>query len=124
MPELPFRGAHVDLGAGFGWTAAGIVNAEAKRLFSLASCNGCHTANTSTHFLHIEPRAVGAQAELSDFLTGQNMPRNIDGAMRTFHDLLDRQMKLDATAGMSCVKKFDFALEEIFFEPLVPAFAH
>jgi hypothetical protein len=122
--KSPFRGAHVDLGAGFGWHAAGIVNPEAKRLFSLASCNGCHTQNTQTPFLHIEPRVLGAEAALSDFLTGQNMPKNIDGAMRTFHDLLDRQMKLDATAGMSCQFKTDFALEEIFFEPLAPAFAH
>ncbi len=120
----PFRGAHVDVGAGFGWNAAGIVNPEAKRLFSLASCNGCHTANTGTQFLHIEPRVLGAQAVLSDFLTGENMPKNIDGAMRTFHDLLDRQMKLDATASMSCTFKYDFAVEEIFFQPLVPAFVH
>ncbi len=120
----PFRGAHVDLGAGFGWHAAGIANPEAKRLFSLASCNGCHTANTGTNFLHIEPRVLGAQAVLSDFLTGENMPKNIDGAMRTFHDLLDRQMKLDATASMSCAFKYDFAVEEIFFQPLVPALVH
>jgi hypothetical protein len=120
----PFRGGHVDPGAGFSWSAAGIVNPQARRLFSFATCNGCHTAETETPFLHIEPRAMGTQAVLSDFLTGQNMPKTIDGAPRTFHELLDRQMKLDATASMSCRLKGDFAVEEIFFEPLPPAFAH
>ena len=123
-PGSPFRGGHVDLGAGFAWWASGIANPEAQHQFSLASCNGCHTASTGTRFLHIKPRALGTESKLSDFLTGQNMPKGIDGVQRTFHDLLDRQAKLEATASMSCLKRIDFPLEEIFFEPMKPAFAH
>lgn len=40
------------------------------------------------------------------------------GVMRAFRDLLDRQMTLDATANLTCLRKGDFALKEIFFEPL------
>jgi hypothetical protein len=122
--RTPFRGGHVDVGAGFTFGHAGVVVPEAEHRFSLATCSGCHTRDTATGFLHIEPRDLGAESQLSDFLTGLNMPKTIDGVMRTFHDLQDRQQKLDATASMSCLKKIDFPLEEIFFEPLVPAFAH
>ena len=120
----PFRGGHVDVGAGMSWSAPGITNPEAQHLFSLATCSGCHTFSTSTGFLHIKPRALGAEAQLSDFLTGKNMPQDADGVPRTFHELLDRQARLEATAGMSCLKPIDFPVEEIFTEPLKPAFVH
>ena len=42
----------------------------------------------------------------------------------TFHELLDRQMKLDATANMTCGAVGDFALEEMFMPHLPPAFVH
>ncbi|WP_140631695.1 choice-of-anchor X domain-containing protein [Methylibium rhizosphaerae] len=120
----PFRGGHIDPGAGFIWSPPGVTNPEARHMFSLATCSGCHTGSTDTGFLHIKPRMLGAEAKLSDFLTGNNMPKNIDGVQRTFHDLLDRQARLEATAGMSCLKPIDFPIEEIFLEPLKPAFAH
>jgi hypothetical protein len=122
----PFRAGFIEPGAGFAWDAAGIADLEARHRFSLATCNGCHTAETATAFLHIEPRASGSASQLSDFLTGANMPKTdpVSHVPRTFHDLLDRAQKLDLTANMSCFKTFDFPLEEIFFEPLPPAFAH
>ena len=122
--DSPFRGGHVDPGSGFSFGHAGVLNPEARHRFSLATCSGCHTRDTRTSFLHIEPRVLGAESQLSDFLTGRDMPKIIDGVMRNFHDLLDRQQKLDATANMSCVQVKDFALEEIFFEVRKPSFAH
>ena len=116
----PFRGAVADPGAGRIWNAAGIVNLEARRKFSLAACDACHTTETGTSFLHIRPRAVGAESQLSNFLTGNGMPMStpVSGEMRTYHDLLSRQAKLDATANMSCSFRTDLAIEELFVETL------
>jgi hypothetical protein len=125
-PGSPFRGGHIEPGAGFPWDAAGIIDLNARHLFGLATCNGCHTTETGTTFVHIEPRIYGAESALSDFLTGAGMPKSdpVSGVPRTFHDLLDRQMKLDLTAHMICLKAGDFAPGELFFKPLVPMFAH
>ena len=55
------------------------------------------------------------------FLTGAGMPVNdpVSGMPHTFHDLLDRQEKLDLAANMSCKVHVDFPLEELFFERVV-----
>lgn len=120
-----FLGGHIEPGAGFAWNP-GSVDLEARHEFAKATCNGCHTVETSTHFTHISTRAAGETVELSDFLTGADMPKTdpVSGVSRTFHELLDRQQKLDATANMSCLKKADFPLEEIFHEFMPPGFAH
>jgi hypothetical protein len=131
--EVPFvlptgehmRGAQSQPGAGFAWDP-GMVNLEARHQFSKATCSGCHVAETGTHFVHISPRAAGVESELSDFITGNNMPKSdpVSGVSRTFHELLDRAQRLDATAHMSCVNKIDFAVEELFLEPIPRAFVH
>jgi len=122
----PFRGAVADPGAGRIWNATGIVNLEARRKFSLAACDACHTTETGTQFLHIKPRAIGATSQLSHFLTGVGMPMStpVSGEMRTYNDLLARQAKLDATANMSCSVKTDIALEELFIDTLGPFVSH
>jgi hypothetical protein len=122
----PFRGGQAEPGAGTAWTTAGILNTEARQKFSIATCNGCHTLETDTRFLHIAPRATGAESQLSDFLTGAGMPKTdpVSGVPRSFNELLDRQMKLDATASMTCFKVAELAPHELFFVPLPPAFAH
>lgn len=125
-PSTPFRAGAIQPGAGLGWNATGIANLEARHLFSLATCNSCHTAETSTQFVHIAPRAAGSPAALSDFLTGLNQPKQdpVTKGPRTFHDLLDRAMKLDAAANMVCGPRGFLALEEIFPRFLPPAFVH
>jgi hypothetical protein len=112
-------------GAGFAWNPGGISNLESRHVFSLATCNGCHTRETSTDFVHIAPRAAGSPAALSDFLTGLNQPTfdPVSGVARTFHDLLDRQMKLDAAASMVC-RRSDFPLDDIFSRSTRSAFVH
>jgi len=121
-----FRGGAIDPGAGFAWNPAGVVNLDARHEFSKATCNGCHTSETGTDFVHISTRAPGTVSQLSDFLTGLNMPKSdpVSTVDRTFHELLDRQQKLDATANMSCLKATDFAVEEVLHEFMPPVFAH
>jgi hypothetical protein len=122
----PFKGGSLVQSAGIAWDAVGIVSLEARHRFSVATCNACHKRETSTPFVHIAPRNRGAVAALSDFLTGAGMPvaDPVSGVPRHFHDLLDRQMKLDATANLSCQNKHDLALQDLFVMPQPAAFPH
>ncbi|MEZ5302564.1 MAG: hypothetical protein R3F11_18300 [Verrucomicrobiales bacterium] len=55
--------------AGFFWDAPRIQEREARRIFSLNTCNGCHGAETAAAGgFHIFPRRAGEEARLSDFL--------------------------------------------------------
>ena len=57
------------------WNAPGIADPfETRHKFALASCNGCHFAETATQFVHVLPRGQHLPAALSDYLTGENMP--------------------------------------------------
>lgn len=124
-PGSPFRGATADRTSA-PWNAPGIVNMEARRLFSLNTCNGCHISETKTDFLHVRPRAIGAASQLSDFLTGAGMPITtpVTGELRTYHDLLDRAQRLDMTANMSCRGPRDLALEDLFLRTRGPFRSH
>lgn len=42
-----------------------------RHKFSLNTCNGCHTAETGTHFAHIMSRRWDEEAQLSGFMTGE-----------------------------------------------------
>lgn len=74
------------------WNAPNIRNPEARHLFALQTCNGCHTDETGTVFLHVAPRAQGEAAFLSGFLTGTSVPDPITGTPRTFNDLERRKI--------------------------------
>jgi len=54
----------------FHWDTIGShVSRDARRLFSLSTCNGCHAGETGCQTgLHVQPRAAGEEAKLSDFL--------------------------------------------------------
>jgi hypothetical protein len=57
------------------WNADGLEDPfEVRHLFALQSCNGCHFAETATQFVHVLPRAQHVPADLSNYLTGENMP--------------------------------------------------
>jgi hypothetical protein len=95
----PFRGGSSlnSLGA---WIAPGIVDPEARHLFSLNTCNGCHGASeTGTEFLHVGPRAEGSMAGLSGFLQGIALADAVTGELRTFNDLQRRKADLE---GLVC----------------------
>jgi hypothetical protein len=129
--DQPFLGGAIDPGAGFAWLGspaliATLINPAARHEFAKATCNGCHTIETGTSFVHVASREPGEESELSDFLTGADMPKTdpVTDDPHTFHELLDRQMKLDVTANMTCGAVGDFAVEEIFMPHLPSAFVH
>lgn len=79
-------------------TTRGIRNPEARRLFSLNTCNGCHgSQETGTVFLHVSPRSKGEESKLSGFLTGITVPdpdhdsaSGMERKTKTYNDLLER----------------------------------
>jgi hypothetical protein len=76
------------------WTAPGIKNNDARQLFSLNTCNGCHGPETGTGFLQIAPRFPGQVSQLSGFLTGITVSDPVSGVPRTFADLQARKQDL------------------------------
>jgi hypothetical protein len=102
----PFQGA-ASINALTAWNAPGIVDGEARHLFSLNTCNGCHgAAETGTEFLHVFPRPSGVPAALSGFLLGLAVPDPVDGELRTFNDLGRRKADLE---GLVCTCRGDAA---------------
>lgn len=77
------------------WSASGINSNEARHLFALNTCNGCHRDETGTDFLHISfssehslPYSMGVEAVLSDYLTGTQITDPVDGVTtRDFAEL-------------------------------------
>jgi hypothetical protein len=85
---------------------------DARHLFSIATCSGCHAAETfpkfkpddleknqrPPHFTHVRPRQAGVEAKLSDFLMGEgenfdndfDLPDPVSGTNRYFGDLARR----------------------------------
>jgi hypothetical protein len=78
------------------WGAFGITNPEARHKFSLNTCNGCHGGETSTGFLHVNPRFGGGEARLSGFLTGTTVFDPETGQQRRLADLARRKADLEA----------------------------
>jgi hypothetical protein len=112
-----------------GVTTAGpafINNADARQIFSLNTCSGCHGGETQTAFTMINPVPFGTQATLSGFLTGtpgiaENgvMPVDLDGpngimsvpdpagrpsssSLRSYNDLQRRADDLEVFISSSC----------------------
>ncbi|HEX9508178.1 MAG TPA: hypothetical protein VF947_07205, partial [Myxococcales bacterium] len=64
------------------------------------TCNGCHSSETGTRFVHVFPRRDHEVAELSDFLTGENMPTfDPFDQPRTFNELQRRADLLQQLLG-------------------------
>ncbi|HLM75436.1 MAG TPA: hypothetical protein VK459_22140 [Polyangiaceae bacterium] len=72
------------------WSAPGIIDSEARFGFALMTCNGCHTAETDTTFLHVKNRAAGVESGLSAFLTGTSVLDPVSGVERELNDLARR----------------------------------
>jgi len=114
----PFLGGDAPMPtAQFFWDGpqpTGAIPGEVRHKFSLNTCNGCHAGETGTPFTHVFPRAFGQEARLSDFLTGQNMPK-LDPAdqvtERFFTDLKRREDDL-----LRLIKEPCFF--QLFHEPL------
>ncbi|MEI6084803.1 MAG: hypothetical protein WCS70_10920 [Verrucomicrobiota bacterium] len=78
------------------WSAAGIINNDARHAFGLNTCGGCHRTETGAGFLQVGfPATNGAPAALAGFLTGITVPDPLDPATpRTFNDLERRRQDL------------------------------
>ncbi|MEW6057442.1 MAG: hypothetical protein AB1540_12590 [Bdellovibrionota bacterium] len=59
---------------------------KVRKVFALNTCNGCHSSETNTSFLHIAPRSAETSARLSQFMVS-DVGRRVD-AMRAI--LCDR----------------------------------
>ena len=67
---------------------------EARHLFSMATCSGCHGRETNTGFLHIKANNSGA-ADLSPFLSGPHSVTDpVTGTVRQFDEMARRQEDL------------------------------
>ena len=104
----PFLGAKSDVVSGF-WNAPGLTSppmtqdpAEVRRKFSLSTCNACHSAETNTGFTHVSPRAAGAPAQLSGFLTGIDVTVPVSGNLHRYEDLVEREKAMSDILTNSC----------------------
>lgn len=98
------------------WNAPGLnlalpAHNNARFQVSLAACNGCHRAESGTHFVHIDPSnsipaSTGAlPAALSGFLTGITWNDPANGTpVREFDDLARREIDIQQVAGLSCLR--------------------
>ncbi|HKR02806.1 MAG TPA: choice-of-anchor X domain-containing protein [Pyrinomonadaceae bacterium] len=90
------------------WNAAGILNLNARHIFSLNTCNGCHAGETATRFLHVDPQV--SPAGLSGFLTGETIPDVVQGpvVMHNFNDLARRAVDLSTLVNSPCFFQLGF----------------
>jgi hypothetical protein len=99
-------------------------NDDARHVFSLNTCSGCHGGETQTKFTHINPVGFGSTATLSGFLTGievrdaANRPFGRP-AVRNFNDLARRNMDLANLLDNICIKRPFFELaHKLTFKPI------
>lgn len=90
-----------------------IVDDEARHIFSLNTCSGCHGGETETIFTHIEPSGFGVEAGLSGFLKGITVvdPANRPSGSptpRTFNDLARREADLADLLSSTCLVSTPF----------------
>lgn len=68
------------------WKVPGVSEKD-RHAFAMSTCNGCHSSETKTHFLQIQPRSEGQRAELSPFLRStKEKPHTVDGHTFTVQD--------------------------------------
>lgn len=92
------------------FAAPGILNNEARHIFSLNTCVACHTDETGTNFFQAGPRSLGQPTFLSGFLTGITVIDPVDpNKKRTFNDLKRRVEDLEKLLASKCI---DLAAEK------------
>jgi hypothetical protein len=132
-PRLSDRGKDFPLLAGratipegepdFHWETQPRIAREARRLFSMGTCNGCHAGETGCpDGLHVHPRDSGLAAKLSSFLrTDGQANRFQDPGLKTSYvrqrEMEDRAAILAALLEPKESKRLD-ALEDILRERL------
>ena len=93
------------------WNAPGLTTppltnpAEARRKFSLSTCNACHGGETNAFFTHIGnvgTRTPGSPAALSGFLTGIDVTVPVTGGIHHYADLAEREVAMSNILSNSC----------------------
>jgi hypothetical protein len=79
-------------------------NNEARHIFSLNTCSGCHARETGIQgFAHIKPAPFGTVADLSGFMTGIDVVDPVDRVtVRHFDELERRTLELEDIRKTSC----------------------
>jgi len=117
-PHGNFLGAHPqEPTAAFFWDEASLdvcgnpLERTGRFTASINSCNGCHSGETSTPFVQVDPSTpLGTPAFLSGFLTGINVSdpamvaRGCPAVVRHFDDLDRRELDIKRKARMSCFR--------------------
>jgi hypothetical protein len=86
-----------------------ITDREARHMFSLQTCNGCHGGETHTIFLQIAPTPFGTPPALAGFLTGIDVVDPADGSpTRHFADLQRRADDLSSLVSKPCILQLPF----------------
>lgn len=83
--STPFLGGTARMPLGFSWLRQSRVPTDVRAQFSLNTCNGCHSGDTGTMFLHVNPRDSRSPTQFSKFMeedlkeraTGPNGMRNL-----------------------------------------------
>jgi hypothetical protein len=114
-PMPPIKGGKLD---GVLWRGSSVnpMKPLNRREFSLLTCTGCHTRETSTFFTHVKPRPAGTKAALSAFLSGpiESQPMMLSVVSdplavgnlppKKFNDILRRALDLaDLVQNFKCV---------------------
>jgi hypothetical protein len=114
-----FRGGAAPNDLQVGWDGPGtpcsaINNPDARFLFSLNTCQGCHGfSDTGTVFYQVFPRNPGQVSDLADFLTGDGPPvTDRCGLSHDFDDIERRRVDLCVLLDESCAQ----ILEEVPFK--------
>ena len=100
---LPFRAGSLIYPRFSYRSAPEIADPHIRHRFSIATCDGCHGAETLTNFSHVGTAPIGTPAPLSGFLTGIWAPDPVDVTpVRHFADLERRAADLDAFVNTPC----------------------
>jgi hypothetical protein len=80
-------GQAVNQGASQTFWSGPAMDFEVRHKLSLNTCNGCHSAETGTHFAHVMSRESNTEAPLSAFLSGfTEVADPITGDIRWFNE--------------------------------------
>jgi hypothetical protein len=108
LPDgTPFLGGGANMVASTRWngprTGPFVNSNEARHIFSLNTCSGCHARETGTGFFQVRPAPFGSVPNLSGFMTGIDVLDPIDRVtIRHFDDLGRRVQEFETTLATVC----------------------
>ena len=114
-----FLGGWAPEEGGVFWSFSGLTTPSdvlcTRHVFSLNTCNGCHTSETGTAFLHVAPRAYASPSALSGFLTGTTVPDPFNTSVGPYHyaDLARRVQVLNSLVTCPCGMQFVFPIFDV-----------